>query len=89
MSYICSINEQQHAMNPTAASERLDYINNALNAGKSVIFSTYLRHIKVTHKTVASWKKSGNTLFKVSGDRLLMASGKNFVCIDGCTINIY
>jgi hypothetical protein len=76
-------------MNTTPASERLEYITNALNAGKSVIFSTYLRHIKVTPKTVASWKKSGHTLFKVSGDRLMMASGKNFICIDGCVINIY
>ena len=76
-------------MNATTAAERLEYITNALNDGKSVIFSTYLRHIKVTPKTVATWKNSGYTLFKVSGDRLLMASGKNFVCIDGCTINIY
>lgn len=76
-------------MNTTPASERLEYITNALNDGKSVIFSTYLRHIKVTPKTVASWKKSGHTLFKVSGDRLMMASGKNFICIDGCVINIY
>ena len=76
-------------MNTATASERLEYITNALNAGKSVIFSTYLRHIKVTPKTVASWKKSGHTLFKISGDRLMMASGKNFICIDGCVINIY
>lgn len=71
------------------ATEKLDRINELIGMGKTLIFSTYLKHAQVSPKAAATWKKNGWTMFKVSGNNLFMASGKKFVCIDGCKITVH
>ncbi len=70
------------------AAEVHGAILSALSQGRTVYISTCMRHTKVTPKTLASWNKSGYALFKVSGNNLMMASGRKFVCIDGCKITV-
>jgi hypothetical protein len=71
------------------ATEKMTKIVDTIKSGQTLVFSTYLKHISVSPKTLAKWEASGHKLFKVSGDSVLMASGKNYNCIDGCKITIH
>lgn len=64
-----------------SAQKKLEVIEETLQEGKTVYISTHYKSIEVTPKTFKRW---GNTLFKVSGNSLYIARGKNFDCIDYC-----
>ena len=71
------------------ATEKLDLINNALAAGKTVMISTMTRATKVTPKNAKKWAANGWTMFKLDGNSLLMAAGRRFDCIDYCRISTH
>ena len=67
---------------------RIPQILEALAAGKTVYISTMTRCTKIDPKTAAKWSKAGLELFKATDKNDFMASGRNFVCIDYCSIQI-
>jgi len=71
------------------ATEKMNKIVETIKSGKTLVFSTYLKHIAVSPKSLAKWEASGHQLFKVSGNSVMMASGKKYNCIDGCKITIH
>ena len=71
------------------AQEKINKMVETIKSGKTLVFSTYLKNIAVSPKTLAKWDASGYQLFKASGDSVLMASGKRYDCIDGCKITIH
>jgi hypothetical protein len=70
----------------TKAEKLLKAINEALNAGKTVTFTSYMKAIKVTPRVAKSWAKDGLDLFRIEGDHVCIASGKSFVSVMGCKI---
>ena len=70
------------------SKEKLSKIIEALESGKTLFFSTCLKHIKVTPKTYKKWQKSGYELFKADSKSVYIAEGKKFSCIDGCKITV-
>ena len=70
----------------TRAEKLLEQINAAIASGKTVMFTTYGRATKVSPRTVKSWEKAGNDLFRIEGDHLCIASGKKFVSVMGCKV---
>lgn len=67
---------------------RIPAILEAIQAGKTVYLTTMLKSIKVDQKVVAKWEKAGYPLFKATEKNDFMASGRNWLCIDGCNIQI-
>ena len=67
---------------------RIPAILEALQAGKTVYLTTMLKSIKVDQKVMAKWAKAGYELFKATEKNDFIASGKHWVCIDGCNIHI-
>ena len=66
----------------SAATKAHEFITSKIAEGYTIHISTALKTIEVTPKTVASWAKSGHTLFKISGSGdLMIASGKKFLTI--------
>ncbi|MNY59059.1 hypothetical protein D3C86_1954650 [compost metagenome] len=70
------------------AQQKIDKILNTVKEGKTVYITTALRSYKITQKTLSSWEKSGLELFKVQGDSMMMASGKQYLCIDYCKFTV-
>ena len=68
------------------AETMLAKITEQLDAGKTVIFATHCRSIKVTARNYANWKKSGHDLFRVQGNHLCIAAGKRFDSVMGAKI---
>lgn len=66
--------------------KKLAKILETIRSGKSVYFYTMTRCTEVSPKTLARWEKKGLQLFKATEDHLYLASGKKFVCVDGCRI---
>jgi len=64
--------------NETAGTKALAWINNMIAAGKTVHICTMTRVTAISPKTVRSWEKAGNTLFKLANGDLYIASGRNF-----------
>ncbi len=71
------------------AVEKMNKIVDAIKSGKTLVFSTYIKCISISPKAFAKWEASGYPLFKVSGNSLMMASGKKYNCIDYCKITIH
>lgn len=63
------------------ATKALEWINERIAEKKTVYISTATKVMPVSPKTIKTWEKSGNTLFKVTENGLVMASGKNFFLI--------
>lgn len=64
-------------------------IEEVLNAGKTVTFTTYLRSIKVTPKNFRAWASQGG-LFKTDANgALMMRNGKGWVCVSGTKIEVW
>ena len=72
-----------------AAENLLAKINTAIASGKTVMFTTYGHATKVSPRTVKSWAKAGNELFRIEGDHLCIASGKKFVSVMGCKVTAH
>lgn len=70
------------------ANEKLSMIESAFASGKTVYIVTATKATKCTPKSLANWAKAGLPLFKVSGDSLMMASGRKYVCADYCSIKL-
>lgn len=70
----------------TTAAEKVAKLVAAIEAARTAYIPTYTRCYKITPATLASWKRSGLVLFKASGDSMMMAIGKKFVCIDYASI---
>jgi len=69
-----------------SAGPVFDAIHAKLGEGCTVLVATAARTTKVTPATAKRWERAGNQLFKATGSSLYMASGRSFVCIDGCAI---
>jgi hypothetical protein len=72
-----------------SATDKMTKIIETIKSGRTLVFSTHLKHVQVSPKTLAKWEASGHNLFKVSGNSVFMARGKNYDCIDGCKITIH
>ena len=60
----------------------LDFINKQIADGNTIWIRSYTRSTKVTPKTVKSFDEANHPIFKMnSANELLMAEGKNYVCI--------
>ena len=72
---------------PAKGQELLNFIQMAIASGRTVYLTNAMKSIAISPRTIASWNKAGNTLFKLtpSGD-LLMASGSAFVRITSGSI---
>lgn len=64
----------------------MDRIKAAIEAGKTIYVSNYMHTWKVSPKTWAKFEAIGKPVFKVVDDSLYMASGKGYVCVNGCRI---
>ena len=62
------------------AAEKLTRLVEVLEAGHTVIISTYLRAVKVTKKHL----KTEPPLFKVFENSLFLRRGKSYGCVDYC-----
>ena len=69
-------------------ADKIKKIVEAIEVGRTVYFSTPLRSYAVNLKTFNKFKKAGYDLFKADGDSLMMMSGKNYLCVDGCKIEV-
>ena len=58
--------------------ERLAKIIELLEAGHTVIFSTYLRGVKVTARNFKKWNAQGLEMFKATETSLRIRSGKGW-----------
>jgi len=67
-------------------AERIKKIIGLVESGKTLYFSTPYRSIIVTPATLRRYKASGRTLFKSDKASSYIASGRSFLCIDGCKI---
>lgn len=70
------------------ATEKLDAINAALTAGKSVYVRTMTKTTLIKQRHVDAWAKAGRQLLKTSGASLYMARGRHWDCIDYCQIEV-
>lgn len=70
------------------AEKKLEAINNALEAGRTVYICNYNSAIKVTPKTAQRWAASGRPLFKISGDSLYIGAGKRYNCINWAELRV-
>tara|TARA_R100001230_G_C5607843_1_gene120116 strand:+ start:331 stop:570 length:240 start_codon:yes stop_codon:yes gene_type:complete len=60
----------------------LEFINNHIADGKTILIRTYTRITKITPKTFKNFEDANHPLFKInSKNELLMAEGKRYVCI--------
>jgi len=73
-------------MTITCAENLLASVTAALDAGRTVTFTTCYKAIKVTPRSRASWARSGYDLFKIRGDHLCIARGKNYDSVMGCRV---
>ena len=71
------------------ATDRLEKINNAIEAGYTVRISTMTNYSDVNQKVVNRFRKAGYEVFKVAQDSLYMRSGKRWDCIDYCSFTAY
>ena len=53
-----------------------------------LLYSTALRHIKVTARDVAKFDAIGRPLFKADATSLYISAGKRYDCIDFCRITV-
>lgn len=55
-------------------------IERTIDTGKTMHIMTYLKHIKITPKTLNKWRESGTPLFKDDKDGLgfYIARGRNY-----------
>ncbi len=62
---------------------KLAWINESLQAGRTVYLSNHLKSIAVTPKTILRWKAAGQELFKTdTKGSLYIRRGKAWDCID-------
>ena len=59
-------------------TERLAKIIELLEAGHTVIFSTYLSGVKVTARNFKKWNAEGKQMFRATEASLLIRSGKGW-----------
>lgn len=71
----------------TLAEQKLEFINTALQQGKTVFISTAYRTTKITPKTAKKFEDANIELFKIDsvGD-LCIRAGKRYNCF--CTKNV-
>ena len=70
------------------ATEKHEWLESSIHAGKTVILSTFTRAYKVTPRTYSRFESAGHPVWKVSGESLWMASGRKYLCADGCAIQV-
>lgn len=70
------------------ATEKLEKITAALDAGSTVYLQTYTRTTKITAKNAAKFAAAGNPVVKVKGSSLYVIEGRRYVCADYCGIAI-
>lgn len=63
-------------------TERLEMMQTAWNAGRTVYIHSQTRIMKITAKNAKKWADAGLVLVKVKGSDLWLASGRKFVCIN-------
>jgi len=69
---------------------KLDWIQQRLAEGMTVMVASYGHATKVTPKTAKRWAEAERPLFKVdSTGTLLMARGKHYDAIGGCALRAY
>lgn len=73
-------------MTPT---ERLQWIRDHIDNGRTIVIATAFRAIEIAPKTWARWEKSGAPLFKATAKSLYIARGKSWDCIDYCQITAH
>jgi len=73
-------------MTITRAETLLASVTAALDAGRTVTFATCYKAVKITPRNRASWARSGHDLFKIQGDHLCVARGKNYDSVMGCRV---
>ena len=72
----------------TTAASRHAALDQALAEGRTVVIRNCLHNWKVTPATAKRWAKAGWQLFKHDDKHLYMASGKQFLIIDYCQIDV-
>jgi len=63
-------------------------VEDAIKSGKTVLFTTYLRQIKVTPKAFSNWADHGGLFSTDDKGALFMRSGKGWVCLSGTKITV-
>ena len=69
--------------------EVMNLIIETLESGKTVMFTTYGRAIKVTPRNYKAWVKRGDQMFKATEESLYIRSGKGWDCANGCKITVH
>ena len=67
---------------------RIPGIIQALESGHDIILSTYLRHVRVTPRLHASWKRKGLDMFRSDETHDYMRRGNHWDIIDYCKLTI-
>jgi len=70
------------------ANEKITKIIETIESGRTVYFSTMLRHTPVNLRTLNKFRNAGYELFKANGDSIMMRNGKRWECVDGCKITV-
>lgn len=70
------------------AAAKLEMIENAWKAGKTVYVCTALRITKLTARNAAKFEAAGRPVVRVRGNSLQMVEGRRYVCADYCAIKI-
>lgn len=71
------------------SAAKLDAINAALDAGRTVYLCTHTRATEITAKVRDRFDKAGHPVLKVGADgSLYLASGRKYVCADFCAIRV-
>ena len=73
----------------TDAQKKLDWITEQVNAGRTVVIGTHYKAWEINKRTFDRFDKAGSQLFKTDTKSLYMARGKNWDCIDYCSIRAY
>jgi len=68
------------------AQEKLNKINEMLAMGWDVYVCTAYKATRITPKAAAKWKATGRDVMCVMNNKLMIASGKNYLIADGCSI---
>ena len=71
------------------ATEKLDAISKALEAGRTIYVRTHTHSTKVTPRTAARFAATGRPVFKATGNDLWMTSGRKYVCINWCRVEAH
>lgn len=71
------------------AQEKIEKLISYIKEGRTVRVSTPLRVTDIEAKHLAQWEKAGRPLLRAGKNSMYMASGKKYVCIDFCRIEVF